>query len=166
VKKQGPLCLSCHGDLGKGVEKGKSKHKPVLSDECTKCHSPHKAKLDKLLLAKSPDLCLTCHKDLKTRMEKEKAHSPAARNCERCHQPHFSTEASLMTQKIQPLCGECHDFKRHPLGRPTSASTPQSLTAETAMNPTRRKILNCSKRTCMRRLWEDRVRNAILSIRK
>ena len=46
---------------------------PVVNAECTKCHSPHKAKLDNLLLAKSPDLCLTCHKDLKTKMEKEKA---------------------------------------------------------------------------------------------
>jgi predicted CXXCH cytochrome family protein len=112
VSKEGALCFSCHDDVSKGLKAAKSQHKPLLTDECTKCHSPHKAKLDKLLLAKSPDLCLTCHKDLKTKMEKEKAHQPAARDCERCHRPHLSAEPSLMNQAIQPLCGECHDFKR------------------------------------------------------
>lgn len=93
------------------MAKGQSKHQPVLTGECTKCHSPHKAQLPKLLLAKSPELCLACHKDLKTRMEKENAHPPALRDCGRCHKPHFSAEDSLLNQKIQPLCGECHDLK-------------------------------------------------------
>ena len=112
VKKQGPLCFSCHPDLEKGVSGGKSKHKPVADEaECTACHNPHKAKLKGLLLATSPDICLNCHKELKAKMGKEKAHQPAARDCLKCHKPHFSAEIDLLTQKIQPLCGECHDAK-------------------------------------------------------
>jgi len=117
VNKQGPLCFSCHDDVSKGLKGAKSQHQPLLTNECTKCHNPHKTKLDHLLLAKSPDLCLTCHKDLKTKMEKEKAHQPAARDCERCHKPHFSAQSSLMNQAIQPLCGECHDYKRASFGK-------------------------------------------------
>jgi predicted CXXCH cytochrome family protein len=117
------------------MEKGTSRHKPVLSDECTKCHSPHKAKLDKLLLAKSPDLCLTCHKDLKTRLEKEKAHQPAARNCERCHKPHFSEERALINQKIQPLCGECHDYKKPSFAKSHLGIDPQVMDCRVCHEP-------------------------------
>jgi predicted CXXCH cytochrome family protein len=90
---------------------GKSRHAPVEGGECTKCHNPHKAKLNKLLLAQGSDLCLTCHKSLKEKMLKEKVHSPAARDCQRCHAPHFSRERTLLTQPVQALCGECHDGK-------------------------------------------------------
>ena len=89
----------------------KDVHQPIAAGECTKCHSPHKAKLDSLLLASSPDLCLTCHKDLKERMAKEKAHSPAATDCLRCHTPHFGAQQALLSQPIQLLCSQCHDSK-------------------------------------------------------
>jgi predicted CXXCH cytochrome family protein len=111
VDKQGPLCFSCHDDLDKGIKGGKSTHAPVVSAQCTECHSPHKAKLDRLLLAKSPDLCQSCHKDLKAKMEREKAHSPALRDCQRCHIPHFSAEPSLIVQPIHALCGGCHSLE-------------------------------------------------------
>ena len=105
------LCFSCHGDLAKGMQAGKSKHAPVVAAECTKCHSPHTSKVKGLLLAEAPDICLTCHKALKARMEKEKTHPPAIRDCRRCHRPHFSAEPSLIVQPLQTLCGECHDLK-------------------------------------------------------
>ncbi|MBI5665735.1 MAG: hypothetical protein HZC49_11730, partial [Nitrospirae bacterium] len=105
----------------------------------TKCHSPHKTKLKKLLLSDTPDLCITCHKALKDKMrwnencEKLKAageteanaaaikacneisiyvHAPSAlETCLRCHKPHLSAEAGLISQPLQTLCAECHDYK-------------------------------------------------------
>jgi predicted CXXCH cytochrome family protein len=117
MDRQGPLCFSCHPDLEKQLAESKSKHAPVSDGECTQCHNPHKAKLENLLLAKSPDLCQTCHKDLKMRVEEEKAHPPAVRDCQRCHKPHSSVQAALMNQPIQALCGECHDSKKATFGK-------------------------------------------------
>jgi predicted CXXCH cytochrome family protein len=87
-----------------------SKHQPVVDGECTKCHSPHQAVLDGLLLAKGPDLCLSCHKTLKASMDGGRVHSPAARDCLRCHKPHASAEARLVAQPVRTLCAECHDL--------------------------------------------------------
>jgi len=111
LDKQKNICFSCHTDLGKGIDGGKSKHQPVSAGECTKCHSPHKSKLSKLLLAEGPDLCLSCHKTMKARMEKERNHPPAASDCLQCHKPHFSSEGTLLSQPIKLLCGDCHDVK-------------------------------------------------------
>jgi predicted CXXCH cytochrome family protein len=116
TRKQDALCFSCHDDMGKAMAGARSRHKPLTTGECTKCHSPHKAKLNKLLLAGSPDMCFTCHKTLKTRMSEEKAHSPAARDCLRCHVPHVSRETTLLAQPIQALCAECHDAKSPSFG--------------------------------------------------
>ena len=111
------LCSTCHGEMEAAAKTAKSKHKPFETSDCTACHSPHKAKLEGLLLAKSPDLCLTCHRDLKARMEKEKAHPPALRDCTRCHMPHTSKQDSLLSQTVQPLCGECHNLQAASFGK-------------------------------------------------
>jgi predicted CXXCH cytochrome family protein len=114
---------------------------PFTKAECTKCHNPHKAKLQKLLLAQIPRLCLTCHTELKEKIYKKdecaqvKAegtaeedtgipvaecdeteiyllHAPSAlENCLRCHKSHVSAWPNLINQPIQILCAECHDYK-------------------------------------------------------
>ena len=109
-RKQDVLCFSCHKDMGKAMAGAKSTHKPLTTGECTKCHSPHKAKLNKLLLGRQPRMCFTCHKNLKTRMSEGNAHSPAVGgDCLRCHVPHFAKETTLLAQPIQALCAECHN---------------------------------------------------------
>jgi predicted CXXCH cytochrome family protein len=110
VAKQDVLCFQCHTELQQGMGTGKSKHAPVMTGECTQCHSPHKSKMSKLILAESPDLCFTCHKNLKARMGTETTHPPAVRDCLRCHLPHFSKDPSLMAQPVPALCGDCHDL--------------------------------------------------------
>jgi predicted CXXCH cytochrome family protein len=95
----------------KVLNKGKTQHKPVVTGQCSKCHSPHAAKLNKLLLAMSPDLCLTCHKNVQNKVKTEKAHPPALADCQRCHMPHTSAEPSLLTEPIHDLCGACHNLK-------------------------------------------------------
>jgi predicted CXXCH cytochrome family protein len=117
VDKQDKVCFECHTEIKDGLKGGKSRHAPVSGGECTKCHSPHQAKLNKLLLAQGPDLCLTCHKDLKEKMQKEKTHSPAGRDCLRCHGPHFTGEGNLLAKPVQALCSECHNVKEASFGK-------------------------------------------------
>jgi predicted CXXCH cytochrome family protein len=75
------------------------------------CHSPHKSKLPKLLLAPSPDLCLSCHKPVQEQLASGTVHPPAARDCLRCHQPHQASEPALLTSAQGLLCAGCHDPK-------------------------------------------------------
>jgi predicted CXXCH cytochrome family protein len=105
---QGELCLSCHSDLQDQAAKAGSRHDAFSHGDCTKCHSPHQAKLAKLALAPEPDLCLTCHKELSERMKGATKHSPVD-DCSDCHQPHFSAQARLLQQPEGQLCGNCHD---------------------------------------------------------
>jgi predicted CXXCH cytochrome family protein len=95
----------------KALQASKSRHKPVEDGLCTKCHSPHQAKLAKLLLAQAPDMCLACHKDLKERMSKETNHPPAAGDCRVCHKPHGSPQDKLLVQPVLEICSQCHDVK-------------------------------------------------------
>jgi predicted CXXCH cytochrome family protein len=107
----------------------------VVAGECTACHSPHKAKLENLLLSVYPDLCLSCHKKLQAKMYGKEEDSSATQadgsdesatekettiyvhalsdleKCQTCHKPHFSAESALLVEPIQPLCGKCHDYK-------------------------------------------------------
>jgi predicted CXXCH cytochrome family protein len=133
--KQGFLCYSCHGaDTDKESKDIRSKHSPVVSGECTACHSPHKSNLEALLLSVYPDLCLSCHKELKAKMYGKEADSSATiadgsgvipveekapiyvhalsdlEKCQTCHEPHFSAEMNLIVEPIQPLCGRCHAY--------------------------------------------------------
>jgi predicted CXXCH cytochrome family protein len=121
IASQEKLCLECHTDLGEAVKKAKSTHQAFAGGECSQCHSPHRAKLPKLILAPEPDLCLTCHAALGDRIKTENAHSPASGDCTTCHEPHFAAETRLLNARQQDLCAGCHDvaeaaFSRAHLG--------------------------------------------------
>jgi predicted CXXCH cytochrome family protein len=89
----------------------KSAHQPVVTGDCTGCHSPHQALLDSMLLAASPDLCLSCHDEVTEKMDSQRVHQPAGEDCLQCHQAHRSNERSLLNLPIQDLCSECHDVE-------------------------------------------------------
>ncbi len=109
--KMSKLCFGCHSDIQTGMQNGTSTHEPVSQGECTKCHSPHKTKLPKLLLAQSPDMCLSCHKEIEKKINGKNVHPPATGDCLRCHKPHFSSQPSLIaTKTLQDLCGSCHNL--------------------------------------------------------
>jgi predicted CXXCH cytochrome family protein len=103
-------CLRCHEKTGKEAAAGKSVHAAFSSGDCSKCHSPHQAKLKTLLLASSPDLCLTCHKKIGERLLTQKVHRPAD-DCLTCHKPHASAQRRLAVQPLAELCSQCHDVK-------------------------------------------------------
>jgi predicted CXXCH cytochrome family protein len=135
LKKQDALCLECHDGLQKTLKLGKSRHSPVDSGECTKCHNPHQSKLVKLLLAESPELCFTCHKTIKMRQEKEKSHRPAQRDCGKCHGPHASSNRFLLDQPLQALCGECHDLKGAPFTKAHLGISPTAMSCTSCHDP-------------------------------
>jgi predicted CXXCH cytochrome family protein len=107
---QKTVCLKCHANQGKAAAGARTVHEAFSSGDCTKCHSPHKASLQKLMLAKTPDVCTTCHKTMKQKIAAEKAHSPAD-DCLTCHAPHASAQPRLATQPVLELCGQCHEAK-------------------------------------------------------
>jgi predicted CXXCH cytochrome family protein len=136
VSKQDKLCLSCHGELDKEMQRaGINKHAPFSTGECTKCHSPHKSKIAKLLLAESPDVCFTCHKELKTKLETQKVHQPARRDCLRCHKPHVSVESSLLAQPQRAVCGECHNLKDDSFVRSHIGIDPEAMNCMSCHSP-------------------------------
>jgi predicted CXXCH cytochrome family protein len=108
-EEQGTLCKSCHIDLEEGLTAAPYKHQPASAGECTQCHSPHKAKLEVLLLAPKTALCLNCHTKVKEKIENERVHWPAENDCLGCHRPHFSDEPAVTTKPLHGLCGECHE---------------------------------------------------------
>ena len=113
----------------------KSTHPPIMNGECTKCHSPHKSKLAKLLLSPSPDLCLTCHKGTKEKLAKETPHPPAQKNCQTSHLPHFSAEPSLLAEPQKSLCSECHDLKAAPFTKEHLGIDPGQMNCMSCHNP-------------------------------
>ena len=110
-QKQDTTCFGCHDTLEKGLKAADSKHAPVMAGNCTKCHSPHKSKLARLLLAQVPDLCVNCHKPIKDKLAKENPHPPAQKNCQECHKPHFASVRPLLPSQPTEVCSQCHDLK-------------------------------------------------------
>ncbi len=107
---QRTVCLGCHDKQAKEEKGAKSVHAAFGNGDCTKCHSPHKAGLKKLLFATAPDLCLSCHKAMKSKLAAEKQHGPVD-DCLACHRPHVSGQARLTARPVVQLCGDCHDPK-------------------------------------------------------
>lgn len=99
------LCYACHDDLKTGQA---VVHAPVDEGTCMDCHTPHVAKVAKLLV-KPPDvLCFDCH----DRPSKKFVHQPFADgDCAACHVPHASKLKALARKTTPDLCHDCHDSK-------------------------------------------------------
>jgi predicted CXXCH cytochrome family protein len=132
---QDKLCRTCHTDLDNGAKSAKSTHKAFSDGQCSKCHSPHKAKLPKLLLAQEPDLCVSCHVRTGEKLRTETAHAPAESQCATCHQPHRSAEVGLLTQRQQALCAGCHDVKEAPFTKAHLGIDPSAMNCVRCHDP-------------------------------
>ena len=82
IETQPGLCYHCHE-----VIRGKFEHGPVVSGNCTACHSPHSSDNPKLLVQVGQALCMTCH-DPEV-LESTPAHDTIGKSpCTNCHNPH------------------------------------------------------------------------------
>ncbi|MBI1336892.1 MAG: hypothetical protein GC164_08010 [Phycisphaera sp.] len=106
------LCLNCHQEMGKQLEKVRFKHKAV-EDDCTNCHDPHASNYKMQVKAPPMQLCTdTCHADVKKAVTTAThKHSAVTQDsaCANCHNPHGSDLARLMKSKPVEICLTCHD---------------------------------------------------------
>ena len=135
-KTTSDLCVDCHDDFKPVVEDMSNSHHLLLEGKsCARCHNPHAADSQKLLLNDTQTLCLTCHlKDVKSadgqiigNMQEVLAKDlhrhglGQSLDCAACHQPHANKEYrffrgpyprtfySPYTAEAYGLCFTCHD---------------------------------------------------------
>jgi DmsE family decaheme c-type cytochrome len=119
-------CLRCHGkDLTKAnIQRSEHTKNDIV---CTNCHSIHKSKTPKFLLAKKQnELCYTCHATVQSQFSMPSHHrvNEGFMTCSDCHNPHGSYDATWrmaqtprMMQRVlnaETPCIQCHVEKRGP----------------------------------------------------
>jgi DmsE family decaheme c-type cytochrome len=119
-------CLTCHSkDMARAnIQRSQHTQAEVV---CTNCHSVHKARTPKFLLAKQQaELCYTCHTSVQAQFSMPFKHrvNEGAMQCTDCHNPHGTFAADwrmgarprLVDQKLgnEEPCLRCHSDKRGP----------------------------------------------------
>ncbi|MFA5700294.1 MAG: cytochrome c3 family protein [Desulfuromonas sp.] len=107
---RGKLCLTCHEDFSKTMQK-KHIHTPLAQGDCTGCHSPHAADHGKLLAADKSQICFSCHEGLVPEGAASSHLAVSEGNCVACHDPHSSDYKMNLIKPAGELCLGCHaDF--------------------------------------------------------
>lgn len=104
------LCVSCHEEVGKGIDNSKHPHPPAAKD-CLACHSPHSSNNQAILKLPPKTLCASCHdKVAHTAVSATVQHSPVLEGqaCLNCHSPHGSENSKLMKGDPVQACLACH----------------------------------------------------------
>jgi predicted CXXCH cytochrome family protein len=110
-KKSGLLCLTCHADTGRDIDKNSVKHEPVKNRECVACHSAHGSTIGKNLLKEQPELCVFCHQETTKFWQEGAAHEPAKEDCMTCHSAHGSDYTAILLTSKSKQCIECHEIE-------------------------------------------------------
>jgi DmsE family decaheme c-type cytochrome len=110
VKKQTPLCFSCHAEQRADFQKPFHHRVEEGLIKCADCHNAHGAARDRQLRS-TPDqdmVCLKCHSDKRGPFVFE--HEPVkAEGCQACHTAHGSPyPRMLLTARVNTLCLQCH----------------------------------------------------------
>lgn len=118
------LCVFCHYEFQKGMDKAVSVHAP-MREACYECHNPHGGPSRGLLPASQSDMCRQCHEALFATMESVQYPHAAMienKNCSDCHNPHWAESAKLLNRPSLDLCLSCHnDAIETPGGRRIAA---------------------------------------------
>lgn len=124
-------CKNCHWKVESKWYKSESKHGPVMTGRCTKCHNPHSSNNEFFLHKPIWKLCTTCH-DEKAKGKhvltsfvfgrNKGAHPTQGRPdparpgrelvCSGCHNPHGSDGIYLLRttgKKTYSVCKRCHE---------------------------------------------------------
>jgi DmsE family decaheme c-type cytochrome len=110
VKKQTPLCFSCHAEQKADFQKPFHHRVEEGLIQCGDCHNPH-GTLRATQLRSTPDqdaVCFKCHSDKRGPFVFE--HEPVkVEGCTACHFPHGSTNPRMLTTaRTNSLCLQCH----------------------------------------------------------
>jgi DmsE family decaheme c-type cytochrome len=110
VKKQTPLCFSCHAEQKADFQKPFHHRVEEGLIQCGDCHNAHGALKARQLRA-TPDqdaVCFKCHSDKRGPFVFE--HEPIkVEGCTACHFPHGSTNPRMLTTaRANSLCLQCH----------------------------------------------------------
>jgi predicted CXXCH cytochrome family protein len=125
-RRVGPMCLSCHADVGARVTSAVAAHGPAAGGYCTVCHDPHGAERPALLRTPVSALCANCHEDHADGTHvvgwtgqarphpvtgvPDPRRSGVELTCASCHEAHGSAGRSLFrgARSKEELCGQCH----------------------------------------------------------
>lgn len=110
-------CLTCHTFNNEHANFLRSAH---LTNNvgCTSCHSPHKAKSERLLIEKQPVLCYGCHTEVRAEFGRPFRHrvQQGLIQCNDCHNPHGGTLPRQLRASAEQdqVCYKCHREKKGP----------------------------------------------------
>ena len=112
VKKQTPLCFSCHAEQKGDFQKPFHHRVEEGLIQCGDCHNAHGALVARQLRTTSDQnfVCFKCHSDKRGPFVYE--HEPVkVEGCTSCHFPHGSTNPRMLnTSRVNSLCLQCHVF--------------------------------------------------------
>ncbi|MGJ5819219.1 DmsE family decaheme c-type cytochrome [Paludibaculum fermentans] len=119
-------CLQCHAESLGRANIRRSSHTQA-SVACNSCHSIHKSKTQKALLAKEQrEVCYGCHGNVRAQFSQPFKHrvNEGFMNCSDCHNPHGANAASWSmgarprmvdtALNNEEPCLKCHTDKRGP----------------------------------------------------
>lgn len=91
---QSTACRSCHADQFEELAYG---HAPVLTGDCTVCHTMHVSRHDSLLRFSQPTLCRSCHEaEYEAEALTTYHRGIDGLDCTACHDPHASSLPMLL----------------------------------------------------------------------
>lgn len=119
-------CLRCHAETLGRANIRRSTHS-LAGVACNSCHSLHKPKTQKALLAKEQrDVCCTCHANVRAQFSQPFKHrvNEGFMTCADCHNPHGTPAPSrAMSSRLRMVdaalgneepCLKCHNDEREP----------------------------------------------------
>jgi predicted CXXCH cytochrome family protein len=105
------LCLGCHPEVMKNLDKASVVHPPVKQGKCTGCHDPHSSSARYLLKGVPGQFCITCHVEIGKKVAASKIkHAPleTTDSCLSCHSGHTAEVKSLLPSAGKNFCLKCH----------------------------------------------------------
>jgi predicted CXXCH cytochrome family protein len=116
---EGEACVQCHDGVATDTKK-EVLHAPLMSGQCSTCHSPHASPYANQLRMPVNDVCSSCHPEKKAGNHPIMYHpvsgapDPVSEGkelrCASCHSPHGSSQKALLTSAggYFQLCQSCH----------------------------------------------------------